>query len=155
MIEPQSRAPGQTVFYAILLAGSAVLLREAYRVEGIGSLSGAGMFPMIAAAAMMACILLLLVGSIRARPVREQPPLPLPERVKQIITLPMIGYMVVCALYVVALEYAGFWAASTVFLFFSFAVLHRQGVVRAGLVTLASLAFVYVIFSFIFQVYLP
>lgn len=155
MTEKQSPAPGRTVFYAILLAGSVVFFWEAYRIEGFGSLSGAGMFPMIAAAIMIACVLPLLVRSISVWGGSRKLPVPLAERLNRIITLPMIGYILVCAAYVIALEHAGFWISSATFLFISFAVLHRKGIVRAGLVTAASLVFIYVIFGFIFQVYLP
>ena len=67
MIEPQSPAPGQTVFYGVLLAGSGLLLWEAWKIEGFGSLSGPGMFPMIAAGLMVVTVLIMMVKVRRNR----------------------------------------------------------------------------------------
>ncbi|WP_309086169.1 tripartite tricarboxylate transporter TctB family protein [Chelativorans sp.] len=154
MNEFQSRVPGAIPFYVVLLASSCVLLWEAWRIEGFGALSGPGTFPMIAAAVMVLCILSLLVRAFaRPRGTEEKPPLT--ERFPKIVTLPMIGYVLLCAAYVLALEIAGFWIASAVFLCVSFAVLHQKGLLKAAIATAASLVFVYIVFRFIFQIYLP
>ena len=155
MIEPQSPAPGQTVFYGVLLAGSGLLLWEAWKIEGFGSLSGPGMFPMIAAGLMVVTVLIMMVKVRRNRAPSVDEAETRATRLARIVTLPILGYMALCAVYVAALELAGFWVASAVFLFVSFVLLYRKGVVAAGLVTAASLAFVFAVFSFIFQVYLP
>lgn len=156
MKEPQSPVPGQTIFYGLLLAGSAFLLWEAWRIEGFGSLSGPGVFPILAAAVMILSVIAMMTKALRtwANDTTDAAS-PFGERLARIATLPILGYMGFCAAYVAVLELAGFWIASAVFLFVSFVVLHRKGLVNAGLVTAASLAFVFAVFSFIFEVYLP
>lgn len=155
MTDTQRPVPGQIFFQLLLLIGSAVLFREAYKIEGFGSMSGAGTFPMIAAAVMLGTTILMLARSLSERIRSGKEPAPVKEQLASIVTLPVIGYMLICIAYVVALEYAGFWIASAIFLFVSFMILDHKGIVRSALVTAASLAFVYVIFSFIFSVYLP
>lgn len=156
------KPPYPIVFYLFLLAGTAVLFVEATRIRGVGTLSGAATFPLFAAALMAVCLLALIVQELRARRAAsrlaeadDEAPESLGQRLHRIVTLPMIGYMVVCAVYVAALEHVGFWIASAVFLFVSFLALHRKGLPRAAVATAAALVFVYVVFRYIFQVYLP
>lgn len=155
MTDTQKPVTGQIVFQGFLLVASSVLFWEAYGIEGFSSMSGAGVFPMIAAGVMIVTTLIMLVKSIAARSRTDEVTAPLSERLAAIVTLPMIGYMLICAVYVAALDHAGFWIASAVFLFVSFMMLDRKGMVRSILVTAAVLAFVFAIFSFVFSVYLP
>ncbi|MEO3999360.1 tripartite tricarboxylate transporter TctB family protein [Mesorhizobium sp. CAU 1732] len=155
MTDTQKPVTGQIVFQGLLLVASCVLFWEAYGIEGFSSMSGAGVFPMIAAGVMIVTTLVMLANSIRMRVRTDDVTAPLSERLAAIVTLPMVGYMLICAVYVATLDYAGFWVASAIFLFVSFMMLDHKGVVRSALVTAAALAFVFAIFSFVFSVYLP
>ena len=110
--------PYPIVFYLVLLAGALVLFREAYRIEGLGSLSGPGTFPMIAASLMILCLVSLIIRQALAGRTPDEDSTS--QRLHRIVTWPILAYIAVCAIYVATLEYAGFWISSAVFLFVSF-----------------------------------
>jgi hypothetical protein len=63
--------------------------------------------------------------------------------------------VVLVGLYILAMPWLGFLAASGLFLFVSIQFLWRRAVWLTALVSLAGLAAIHVVFSLVFQVVLP
>lgn len=149
--------PGTIVFLLFLAGGSLALSYEAYAIQGLPTVSGPGMFPLIAAGTMAAIALGLLVAAIlRARAAKADAGRRAKRgSVSEIISPLILGYTLFCLAYVLVLERIGFWPASAIFLPISFALLYSRNPLRIGAITVLVLAVVYVVFAYIFRVYLP
>jgi len=156
MDESQARQPGELSFIVILLIGAVALLWEAYRIEGFPSLSGAGIFPVLTAGVMAVSLIVLLVKETRSRTQVQQEASSATEGwLVQVAPPKIIGYMVLCGLYVASIEHAGFWLASSSFLMISLLLLYKRNLIPVAVITGGVVAFIYIVFATIFQVYLP
>jgi hypothetical protein len=148
---------GQLVFQALLLVGSLVLFWEAFKIEGIGSISGSGIFPMAAALVLVVSLIVRLVADFRQ--MRRQGT---PESegaggnfFADVLPLPILAFILVCVLYVAAMGQFGFWIPTGVFLAVTFAWLYTRNPLKVALITGGAIAFIYLVFAFVFKVYLP
>lgn len=148
---------GQLVFQVLLLVGSLVLFWEAFRIEGIGSISGSGIFPMAAALALVISLIVRLAADFRQ--MRRQGA----ERQEglhegffsEVLPLPILAFTLVCVLYVAAMGQFGFWIPTGVFMAVAFAWLYSRNPLKVVLITAGAIAFIYLVFAFVFKVYLP
>lgn len=157
MDQAPSVRKGQIAFQALLLLGSVVLLWEAYKIEGIGSISGSGIFPLLAAVVLFLSLVVRLVADVRllARQQREMPEVAQGGFIADVLPLPILAFMLVCIAYAVGMSYLGFWIPTAVFLVVTFLWLYTRNLAKVALIAGGSLAFIYLVFAYIFKVYLP
>jgi putative tricarboxylic transport membrane protein len=144
--ESHEKRAGEDFFGLIFLVVAVVLLWQAYLIAGFEALSSPGAFPLAAAAVMVLAALIVVIGNARRpRGADHEPILP---RTIALFT----GLVVV---YAVALDPLGFLPASLLFLIVGTKLLYRRGWGATILISVLSLAVVYVIFRLVFQVVLP
>lgn len=147
---------GQIAFQALLLVGSLVLFWEAYKIEGISSISGSGIFPMLAALALVLSLVVRIVADYRLLKQQDGAVTGVkPGFRTDILPTLILLFMLVCVAYAVAMNYLGFWIPTAAFLVIAFAWLYSRNPIKVALIAGGSLAFIYVIFAFVFKVYLP
>lgn len=145
------RRPGELAFAVALLALSLWLFSEAYKISGFSGLSTPGIFPMLATGLMFVCSLVILLKALALTPAGGG----LRRFLADITPLRQTVMVVLVGLYILAMPWLGFLAASGVFLFVSIQFLWRRSFWLTALVSLAGLAAIHVVFSLVFQVVLP
>ncbi len=145
------RRPGELVFVAILLIFSILALVQAYGISGFTELSGAGVFPMLAAGTMIVSGLVILRATLKKTAVAA----PVKQFIDEVSPLRFVIIVAAIVAYLVAMPSAGFVLSSLGFLFVMFAYLWRRSWLVSAVVALGSLALIYVIFRLGFQVVLP
>lgn len=148
---------GQVAFQALLLVGSLVLFWEAFRIEGIGSISGSGIFPMAAALTLIASLIVRLVVDVRQvlKQRAEAQEGPVEGFFADVLPIRVLAFMLICVAFMVGMSQLGFWIPTGVFLAVAFGWLYSRHPVKLVLMTGGSLAFIYLVFAFVFKVYLP
>lgn len=153
MVGNRGRRPGEVTFALILLVTSLLALWEAFTISGFSSLSGPGVFPMLAAATMVVCSLGVLVQDRALAPSYDGGAAG--AFFETILPPRLLVFTAMIALYMLSLGRAGFFVSSFVFLFAGFWFLDRSSLLRAGIMSAASVAAIWVIFRYIFAVVLP
>ena len=155
MSAQRSRRPGERAFALLIGVFSALALWQAYEISGFTGLSTAGVFPMLAAAAMLVAALVVIRDTV-ARPKAGQR---LPETAdgqrRTVLPVRLIVVIGLVVLYVMVMPYVGFMVASAGFLFAVFSYLWRRRLPVTVLLTTVTLASIYVVFRILFQVVLP
>jgi putative tricarboxylic transport membrane protein len=147
---------GQMAFQGLLLIGALVLLWEAYRIEGVASISGSGIFPMLAALALIISLAVRLVADYRTlKSQKGNGQFDAGSASEAVLPLPILGFVAVCAAYSIGMTYVGFWIATGLFLALTFAWLYTRNILKLVLITGGAVAFIYLVFAFVFKVYLP
>ncbi|WP_265517188.1 tripartite tricarboxylate transporter TctB family protein [Nitratireductor luteus] len=154
MSGPKTLRPGERVFACLIVLFSAVALWQAFLISGFTGLSQPGVFPMLAAAAMLGSALFILRDTLRAR-VDHENRRTFAAGMAEVVPVKLLVMLVLVAAYLAAMPLIGFVLASGVFLFVSFAFLWRRHVLVCLALSLVSLAIVYFLFRVIFQVVLP
>lgn len=144
--------PGEIGFGLALLAFAGVALWRSTAISGVGNITGAGVFPMLASAVMVASALAVLADAMQRRSggsgsVRAV--------ARYLVSARLLVFLVLMAFYAAAIPLAGFVAASAAFVFVSVAFLWRRGVVWSALVAAVSVGALYLLFRIVFQVVLP
>ncbi|RAH96519.1 tripartite tricarboxylate transporter TctB family protein [Acuticoccus sediminis] len=148
---PRPVQPGERWFLLALTVFSALALWQSYGISGFTSASGPGVFPMLAAATMLATAL----GLTLARLARAGAG---PRGLAGLawIVPPRTGLFLVFVLgFVLLVPRLGFMVAAGLFLFASIAVNWRRGVPASAAVTAVVLLLVWLVFRVAFQVVLP
>ena len=160
MSNPSPKRQGERGFSLLLLVFSTAAFWQSHAISGFTGLSTAGVFPMLASATMIAAALCILIQSLR-HPGEVEFGTPDPEEsstkgfFQSIFPLRIVIVVIMIAGYVIAMPILGFLLSSAVYLFLSFSYLWRKSFVVSLLVTLVSVASVYLIFRKLFQVVLP
>lgn len=144
-----TRKPGEAIFALLLALVSLGALVKAYGIAGFEGLSSPGAFPMAAAAIMFVSALAVSVNTLRATREGEA------ETFRDILPASATIMAVLILLYAIALRPLGFLPTSLIFLFVSTLILARRGVIFSALVSVFSLAIIYVIFRLVFSVLMP
>lgn len=154
----RTRRPGETVFGWLMLALSAWLFFEAWRISGFESLSSPGAFPMATSFVMVIASVLTIVRNRKER-VPGAAPLGFKARwsrfTGQVAPPIVLVYVAIIVGFAVLLEPLGFVLAAGAFLFVSMLFLAGGGPLRAAAISIFSLVAVYAIFRLLFQVVLP
>ncbi len=151
----RTRRPGEVVFTLFLVALGGAALWEAVGISGFSGMATPGVFPMLAAGAMVLSALVILRATLR----RPRPDdvddrgagaffrdvLPMRQRV-------LFGIILA---YMLALPWAGFVVASCLFLFVAIQYLWRKPVWVSLVLTGAMVAVIHLLFRVVFQVVLP
>ena len=149
------RHPGEGVFAAVLIVFSLAALWQAYEISGFSGLSTAGVFPMLAAGAMLLSALCIALRSATiGKPSEKQRPA-WTAFLREVTPLRHVAMITLIALYLLAMPWLGFVISSALFLFTSLAFLWRRSLWLSLVLTAVSLGAVYGIFRVLFQVVLP
>ncbi len=157
MKEGRRLLPGEKAFGLLVLILSLFLSYHAYDIAGFSSISSAGTFPMVAAAVMVFCSLVVVWRNFRMPRVEADGFRGEMRRFAvEIAPLRPLGiYVGIIVAYMFAIEPLGFSISSLVFLFASFWYLHRKGLVFAAGLSIASVTAIYALFRVVFKVVLP
>lgn len=150
--EHAARRPGEVVFSLLLAVFSVTAFWQSFAISGFRGLSEPGVFPMLASATMLVSSIVIL-REVLSKP--AGPDASLARFAQEIIPLRLVGVIVLILAYVVTMPLLGFVASSAGFLFLSFWYLWRRGPLISAVLTVSSLAIIYVIFRKVFQVVLP
>lgn len=150
------RRPGEALFAIVLLLGSLVILQQAYAISGFSSLDSAGVFPMLAGATMVGALIAVLWQLHRFRnPAGAADEGRFARFSREVLPPTVIVFLVLVVAYMLALERAGFLISSLVFLFLSIWFLYRRSPLLVAVISVGSLAAIYIVFRYIFTVLLP
>ncbi len=153
---PQRRRPGELVFVSLLAGFSVAALWQAYLISGFTGLSRPGVFPMLAAATMLASGIFILRDTIRTRATgRENGISVAGQFFRDVTPLRFIIMLGIVSAYLFAMPWLGFVLSSGLFLLASFVYLWRKSFWVSLLLAVVSLVAVYVVFRIAFQVVLP
>jgi putative tricarboxylic transport membrane protein len=150
MNEPTNRRPGELLFVVVLAIFSGLALWQSYSISGFEKLSSPGVFPMLAASAMVLSTLFIVRDTLRKRPGESTSGFVstiLPSR------LVLIILAVLC--YVVLMPWLGFLLDSGLFLVVTIAYLWNRPLWQSILVSGLALLSIHLIFRILFQVVLP
>lgn len=147
---------GETAFTWLMLAFSLFVLVQAYRISGFSSVSSPGMFPMLAAAAMVISLVLLLLDNRQAKKPDAHDLKDELWRAAQNIFLPeILIYSGIIVLYMILIEPLHFLPSSFLFLAGSMMYLKGSTPVKALFISVGTLGGIYLIFRTLFRVILP
>lgn len=143
------RRPGELVFNTAMTMGSAALLYSAYGISGFEALSGAGAIPMAASATMLVC------SGITLRETLAKPAGGDGSIARDILPAPVLVTIAMITAYAVALRWLGFIPTSFLFLVVMTRYLEKRSWLWSALVSLVTVAVIYLIFRLVFTVLMP
>lgn len=151
---------GERSFSLLLVVFSTTAFWQSYAISGFTGLSTPGVFPMLASATMLVSALCILIQNLRKPRKSDSGALDpgsghLHGSLQGILPLRLVIVVVLITIYVFAMPLLGFLLSSAAFLFLSFSYLWRKPLIVSLLITLVSVASVYLIFRKLFQVVLP
>ncbi|GGH59221.1 tripartite tricarboxylate transporter TctB family protein [Frigidibacter albus] len=145
----QPRRPGELVFTIIMVLGSLFLLWSAYGISGFEALSAPGAIPMVTAATMAICALMILRDTLRRSPVTGE------KLERDILPMPVVVTIVMITAYALLLKPLGFVPTSFIFLTVMIRYLARCTFARAVLLSVVIVAVIYLVFRVVFTVLMP
>ncbi|GLS15997.1 MULTISPECIES: tripartite tricarboxylate transporter TctB family protein [Hydrogenophaga] len=149
------RLPGELTFMALVVLFSAFMLWASYSISQFTSITSPGVFPMLCAAAMLVTGLMSLVKTARARLVLDDGEGWVQQLVRKLFPLQLVLFTGLIVAYMLLLEVLGFLVASYLFLVISMPVLGSRRIGLNFLVSLVTLAVIFVVFRTAFSVVLP
>ncbi len=155
MSAQRSRRPGEFAFALLIGVFSALALWQAYAISGFDGLATAGVFPMLAAAAMLVAALFVIRDTAAKPRADRRTPETVGGQRQSVLPRRLIVVIGLVVLYVLVMPYIGFMFASAGFLFAVFSYLWRKGLLVSVILTAVTLASIYVVFRILFQVVLP
>lgn len=147
------RLPGEIVFSLVALLASLILAYQAWSIAGFRSLTSAGVFPMLAAGAMVVSALFIIADA--ARKTAPESRSILQALSLEIISLRTVMFALMIVGYMLALRPLGFVLASYAFLSASMLFLHRRHPMFVLGLCAVAIAIVYFLFRYVFVVMLP
>lgn len=144
-----ARRPGEVAFAVFLSLFSIALLWNAYGISGFEALSGPGTVPMLTAAVMLITALVSLAHTLRRPLIGSE------SIARDILPRQVLIFFVLLVLYGILLRPLGFLPTSALFLIASVKLLGRYGLGFSMLVSLGTLAMVWIVFRLIFSVLMP
>ncbi len=148
--------PGELSISILLLVFSLFVLYQAYMISGFSGISSAGAFPLGAATIMALCMLKLVIDNVlisRRTPAEEKHPAWVV--IGELLPRRIVLFALLIVVYMVLLQPLGFVISTFLFLCCGFIYLRGSGPVRSVLIAAGSVAAIYGIFHFLFQVVLP
>lgn len=147
-----SRRPGEIAFAVVLLIFSGWAFLKSYQIDGFSSLSGPGVFPMLATGIMLVSATFILIKTLRQSIAQEESLVTfmsylLPN--KLIIFIPMV------VAFAVTMPLIGFFLSAAAFIFLAISYLWRRNIIWSLSITALSVGVIYFVFRVLFQVILP
>jgi putative tricarboxylic transport membrane protein len=149
------RLPGELTFMALAVAFSSFMLWASFNISRFESVSSAGVFPMVCAAAMLVTGLMSLVKTSRSRLHLDDGENWRQQLVRKVLPLQLVLFTALIVVYMLALEVVGFLVASYLFLALSMRLLGSRRMGLNLLVSALVLAAIFVVFQTAFSVVLP
>lgn len=149
------RLPGELTFMALAVAFSSFMLWASFNISRFESVSSAGVFPMVCAAAMLVTGLMSLVKTSRSRLHLDDGENWRQQLVRKVLPLQLVLFTALIVVYMLALEVIGFLVASYLFLALSMRLLGSRRMGLNLLVSALVLAAIFVVFQTAFSVVLP
>ena len=149
------RLPGELSFMALIVAFSTFMLWASYNISKFESISSAGAFPMVCAAAMLITGLMSLAKTARAKLALEGGETLLQQFSRRLAPPQLVLFAVLITIYMLLLERLGFLLSSYLFLASSMQLLGSRRTLLNLLVSAVTLAAIYVVFQTAFSVVLP
>ena len=149
------RLPGELSFMALIVAFSTFMLWASYNISKFESISSAGAFPMVCAAAMLITGLMSLAKTARAKLALEGGETLLQQFSRRLAPPQLVLFAVLITIYMLLLERLGFLVSSYLFLASSMQLLGSRRTLLNLLVSAVTLAAIYVVFQTAFSVVLP
>ena len=149
------RLPGELSFMALTVAFSTFMLWASYNISKFESISSAGAFPMVCAAAMLITGLMSLAKTARAKLALEGGETLLQQFARRLAPPQLVLFAVLITIYMLLLERLGFLVSSYLFLATSMQLLGSRRTLLNLLVSAVTLAAIYVVFQTAFSVVLP
>ncbi|MDP3339571.1 tripartite tricarboxylate transporter TctB family protein [Frigidibacter sp.] len=137
------------MFTILMALGSLFLLWSAYGISGFEALSAPGAIPMVTAATMLICALMILRDTLRRSPVTSE------KLERDILPLPVVVTIAMITAYALLLKPLGFVPTSFVFLAVMIRYLARCTLPRALLLSVVIVAVIYLVFRLVFTVLMP
>ncbi len=149
------RLPGELSFMVLIVAFSTFMLWASYNISKFESISSAGAFPMVCAAAMLVTGLMSLLQTARAKLSLEGDETLLQQFVRKLAPPQLVMFAVLISLYMFLLERLGFLLSSYLFLVSAMQLLGSRRVVLNLLISGGMLIAIYIVFQTAFSVVLP
>lgn len=143
------RRPGELVFNIFLFLFSCFLFWSAYGISGFEALSSPGVVPMATSAMMIYSAGAVLWEVFRKSPNTTE------TLIGNIVPQSIIVTIIMVALYAVALQWLGFIPTSILFLILMIRYLSRRGWGFCVVVSVGTVALIYLIFRMVFTVLMP
>jgi putative tricarboxylic transport membrane protein len=150
--------PGERAFNLLLLLFSLGIFYEAYRISGPGfeSISSPGAFPIGLGIVLLLSMVVIIAGQFRKPKPDTQGAL---DEARQFLKvhfpLPIVVFSALAIGYLLLLESLGFIISTLIFLFASMVYLRHGRFVSSAIIAALSIAIIYLLFTMLFQVYLP
>ncbi len=146
---------GESYYDLLILLASIVLLVIAYRISGF-KISAPGTFPLASTTVMVAAMLTVIWSNRkRKRATEDGFGAEIRQMLHEVFTRDFVVYAILCIAYVALIQPTHFLPSSFVFLVASIFFLKGGGPLKAVLVSAGTLACIYLIFLYFFQVLLP
>ncbi|MCX2723136.1 tripartite tricarboxylate transporter TctB family protein [Roseibium salinum] len=143
------RRPGELAFGALMLAASLGLLWSAYGISGFEALSAPGTVPMATALVMVVTAAIVVAKTARL------PLVPNETLARDIVPATVLVFIAFLIAYGLLLKPLGFIPTSALFLIAAVRILSRRNWTWTLLVSLGSLAVVWLVFRIVFTVLMP
>ncbi|MFT4676965.1 MAG: putative tricarboxylic transport membrane protein [Patiriisocius sp.] len=155
------RRPGEGVFACLLLIFSLFVVHQAYNISGFTSISSPGALPLLAAAFLLVSSIFISITAFKLAAAPSKAAAPGEEVASARGFFPemapplLLVFGVVTLGYISIIDVFGFVLSSASFLFLSTLYLHRKGVIVSLLISVNTLAVIYIVFRVVFKVILP
>ncbi len=149
------RLPGELSFMVLIVAFSTFMLWASYNISKFESISSAGAFPMVCAAAMLVTGLMSLLKAARSKLVLEGDETLVQQFVHKLAPPQLVMFAVLITLYMFLLERLGFLVSSYLFMVGAMQLLASRRVVLNLLISAGMLVAIYIVFQTAFSVVLP
>lgn len=149
--QTQSRetTPGELIFACALMGFSLFIGFMAFGISGFASISSPGAIPMLAATTLIFSALWVLRDSIKQRTVATEP------FMQKMMPPVVLVFGLATLVYIIAMDAAGFIISSLLYLAFCIYYLHRKEPFVTALISINSLAIIYIVFRLVFKIILP
>jgi putative tricarboxylic transport membrane protein len=137
----------------VLLAGFS--LWAAFGISRFSSISSAGAFPMVCAAAMVITAILTIAGSLRKSAPEASGHSDLRQFITHVMPIRLVLFAAALVGYMLLLETLGFLVSSYLYLLLSMRILGSRRLGMNSLLSLLVLAAVFLVFRTAFSVVLP
>lgn len=145
-----ARKPGELVFAGLLFGLSIAITYLAFDISGLSSTSSPGTIPVLAAVVLLISSLITLIKT--AKKSTNSEPF---SFLGTVSTRLFLFFALISFIYILLINQLGFLTASLMYLFVSSLVLYRRGPLLAILISINTLAIIYVVFRALFSVILP
>ena len=152
MNTPNELRPGEKIFSILLVLFSGFLFFESYKISQFKNLVTSGAMPMFASTLMFVSSIFILINTFSKNKTLKQNSF---QVIKYLFPLRFILFVLLIFLYTFVIQYLGFLLASGIFLFISVWSLWEKGPLPAILISLSSIATIYLLFRIVFKVILP